>query len=182
MTKTRRKGGAVTSTVEKPLTGAEQYILTKAFGFRSGHWIHNGADRHMLKAIRALVKRGLLRQEVVGNYPAHQRTEAGDTLCLRLAGRAELSGGRGAIKMSDMGKKRSATKKQPKTPRQQFAARLKELAGERPASHFAPLWGCNPDAVLKYLRGDRTPKLDMWPKIAASFGLKNWQDLLPPSE
>lgn len=78
-----------------------------------------------------------------------------------------------------MGKKRAENKKKPKTPREQFAARLRVLAGDRPASELAPLWGVSTDAALKYLRGDRTPKLDEWPAIAAGLGLERWQDLLP---
>lgn len=135
--------------------------------------------RQSKSACKKLVKEGLAWQR--GNEYFATEDLKRSAVELRAKVR-DLRRAKAAITVEGMGKKRTTGKKPPKTPRQQFAARLKELAGERPASYYAPLWGCKPDAVLKYMRGDRTPKLDMWPKIAASFGLENWQDLLPPVE
>jgi hypothetical protein len=74
---------------------------------------------------------------------------------------------------------RKPIKKKPATPREQFAARLRKLAGNKTGVELAAAWGCTTDAALKYLRGDRIPKLDDWPIIAAGLGLDRWQDLLP---
>lgn len=79
-----------------------------------------------------------------------------------------------------MGKTRHVPTGKPKTPRERFAARLRELAGERPASAIAEAMGVTTDTVLKWLRGDRTPDLDLWPNLAKTLGVKDPRDLLPP--
>ncbi len=79
-----------------------------------------------------------------------------------------------------MGKVRHVPTGKPKSPREKFAARLRELLGDRPASFLADAVGVKPDAVLKWLRGANTPDLDYWPKLAKAFGLNDWRDLLPP--
>jgi hypothetical protein len=79
-----------------------------------------------------------------------------------------------------VGKTRHVPTGKPKTPREKFAARLRELAGSRPASEIATAMDLTPDTVLKWLRGDRTPDLDLWPDLAKVLGLKDPRDLLPP--
>jgi transcriptional regulator with XRE-family HTH domain len=83
-------------------------------------------------------------------------------------------------KRAKVGKTRHVPTGKPKTPRERFAARLRELLGDRPASFLADAVGVKPDAVLKWLRGANTPDLDYWPKLAKAFGLDDWRDLLPP--
>ena len=80
-----------------------------------------------------------------------------------------------------MGRKRIPPKGKPKTPREKLAARLRELAGETPATVLAESWGCSPQAVRKWLAGDTIPDLKYWPKIAATFGLKDYREILPES-
>lgn len=81
-----------------------------------------------------------------------------------------------------MGKVRHVPTGKPRTPRERFAARLRELVGNRPASFLADAIGVKPDTVLKWLRGDNTPDLDYWPDIAKALGLKDWRELLPPAK
>jgi transcriptional regulator with XRE-family HTH domain len=85
------------------------------------------------------------------------------------------------IGVKSVGKKRAVTTDKPKTLKERFAANLRLLAGERPASSIADSMGVTPDTVLKWLRGDRTPDLDTWPSLAKALNLKDWRDLLPPS-
>ncbi len=84
-----------------------------------------------------------------------------------------------ATKGRIMGKKRQKPKRD-NSPSGLFAARLRELMADRPAPELAETLGVTPDAVLKWLRGDRTPPLDQWPAIAKALGLSDWRDLLPP--
>lgn len=79
-----------------------------------------------------------------------------------------------------MGKKRKIIRRRPRTPREQFAARLRELAGERTTVELGEAWGVTPGAAGHYLSGRRTPGFDLLPIIAKSFGLDDWNDLLPP--
>lgn len=78
-----------------------------------------------------------------------------------------------------MGKKRKVIRRRPVTPREQFAARLRELAGDRTTVELAIAWGCSTDAAGKYLLGKRMPDFDDLPKIAAGLGLTRWQELIP---
>jgi hypothetical protein len=34
--------------------------------------------------------------------------------------------------------------------------------------------------VRKWCRGDMTPHLEHWPRLAKALGLSDWRDLLPP--
>lgn len=79
-----------------------------------------------------------------------------------------------------VGKSRHVPTGKPKSPREKFAARLRELVGDKPASEIAKAMDLTPDTVLKWLRGDRTPDLDLWPDLAKVLGLKDPRDLLPP--
>lgn len=76
-------------------------------------------------------------------------------------------------------RKRVPISDKPTTPREQFAARLRELAGDKTAAVLAEEWGYSPDAVLKFLRGDKLPEMNRWPEIAEALGLSSWLDLLP---
>lgn len=82
------------------------------------------------------------------------------------------------IKGRSVGKKRKAVKAG-KKPHQQFAARLRLLAGERTTVELGGLIGVSPNTVGKWFKGERTPELDQWPAIAKAFGLDHWTDLLP---
>ncbi len=93
--------------------------------------------------------------------------------------RAKVNGSKSPTRSKRMGKKRAAITKKPRTPRELFAARLRELAGDRTAAELAKVWGVSADAAGLYLSGKRVPKLDDWPTIAKAFGL-SWTDLLPP--
>lgn len=86
---------------------------------------------------------------------------------------------RGSQKGPTVGKVRHVPTGKPKTPREKFAANLRELAGNRPASEIAEAMGVTPDTVLKWLRGDRTPDLDLWPELAKVLKLDDPRDLLP---
>lgn len=149
------------------------------------HW---SADVQRKRVVKRLVNMGLMR---FAKHPSGDNVTGWEVTGLGRAVAAGLRPKRPEATIgthspsrsrTGVGKKRTTSKKKPKTPREQFAARLRDLVGDRPASDFADAWDSTPDGVLKYLRGDRTPKLDQWPKIAASLGLKNWQDLLPPTE
>lgn len=76
-------------------------------------------------------------------------------------------------------RKRVPVTAKPETPRELFAARLRELAGDKTAAKLAEEWGYSSDAILKFLRGDKTPEMNRWPDIAAACGLDSWLDLLP---
>lgn len=85
----------------------------------------------------------------------------------------------GLIKGRRVGKKRQAVKKKPVKPREQFAARLRALAGDRTTIEIGDLLGVSPNTVGKWLKGHRVPDLDEWPAIAEVFGLEHWTELLP---
>ncbi len=76
-----------------------------------------------------------------------------------------------------MGKKRVSTRLG-KKPSEVFAARLRTLLDGQSGSSLAAKLGISADAVLKWLRAERTPKLDELPAIAAALGLDDWRDLL----
>lgn len=78
-----------------------------------------------------------------------------------------------------MGKKRS-NPKLGNSPSHQFTRRLRALLGDRTATELAQALGITPNAVGKWLRGERTPPMDDWPAIAKALGLDDWRDLLPP--
>ena len=83
---------------------------------------------------------------------------------------------------STMGRKRATQKPiKPKTLKQAFSARLRELAKDTPASDIAEHVGATPDAVLKWLRGDSFPDIDRWPTIALYFGFADYREMLPKS-
>lgn len=94
--------------------------------------------------------------------------------------REGLSMGQGLARlMRTVGRKRVAPKGRPKTLRQKLAARLRDLAGERPAHEIAASVGVSTNTVLKWLKAENSPDLEYWPDLAAALGLKDYRDLLP---
>jgi hypothetical protein len=85
-----------------------------------------------------------------------------------------------SIVSRSVGRKRVAPKGKPKTLREKLAARLRDLAGERPAHEIAASVGVSVNTVLKWLKAENSPDLEYWPKLAASLGLSDYRDLLPP--
>lgn len=178
---------------EKPLTETEQRILEKAFGFRSGSWVHNGGDRHTLKALRSLVRRGLLRFEMLGVHQCHQRTEAGDELCQRLAKEADLRKGKAPITLDgsshfpgskNVGKKRGTVKNTDKPIGQiaLFLIHKLERLGWSPNDFADELeaagLGKNHEAVRKWLNGSNAPRLTEMNKVAKVLGYGDWYELV----
>lgn len=86
----------------------------------------------------------------------------------------------GSQKGPKVGKVRRVNKSFATSPSGQFAKRLNQLLRNQPASDLADKLGVSDDAVLKWLRGDRTPPIDQWPDIAKALGLSDWRDLIPP--
>lgn len=80
-----------------------------------------------------------------------------------------------------MGRKRIPPKGKPKTPREKLAARLRLLAGDRSSIELAKEWKVTSQAVRKWLSGQTVPDLKYWPKIAATFGIKDYRHILPES-
>lgn len=89
-----------------------------------------------------------------------------------------LKSPRRQVKMKpSMGKKRAATRLG-KKPSEIFAARLRSLLGDQSGSSLAKKLNISADAVLKWLRAERTPPLDDLPAIAAALGVSDWRELL----
>jgi transcriptional regulator with XRE-family HTH domain len=85
-----------------------------------------------------------------------------------------------AIKMAGVGKKRAkVTARKGDALSVRFGARLAQLLGNRPASYLAEKLKVSPDAVLKWMRGQRTPSIDDWDAIAQALGLASYRDLIP---
>lgn len=80
---------------------------------------------------------------------------------------------------SDRVRKRDPVRKKPKTAREKFAARLRELAGDRTSVELAKEWGVSGGAVRQWLRGDTIPDIDHWVKIASYFGFSDYREMLP---
>jgi transcriptional regulator with XRE-family HTH domain len=79
-----------------------------------------------------------------------------------------------------VGRKRVAPEGRPTTLREKLAARLRKLAGDRPAHEIAEKVGVSVNTVLKWLKAENSPDLEYWPKLAAALGLDDYRDLLPP--
>jgi hypothetical protein len=81
--------------------------------------------------------------------------------------------------ITTMAKKRTIPKGKPRTLRQRFAARLRDLAGDRTTIDLGEAIGVNHETVRLWLRGDRLPDLDQWPALAKALGVADYRDLLP---
>lgn len=81
--------------------------------------------------------------------------------------------------MGRVGRKRIPPAGRPKTLREKLAARLRKLAGTRPAHEIAAKVGVSVNTVLKWLKAENTPDLEYWPDLAAALGLDDYRDLLP---
>jgi transcriptional regulator with XRE-family HTH domain len=81
-----------------------------------------------------------------------------------------------------MGKKRTAPAKKSTAPHAQFAARLRTLAGDRTTIELGQAIGVDPNTVGKWLKGDRMPHIDQWPRIAKVLGLAHYSELVAPKK
>ena len=83
---------------------------------------------------------------------------------------------------STMGKKRTAPAKKSSAPHALFAARLRTLAGDRTTIELGEAIGVEANTVGKWLKGDRMPHIDQWPRIAKALGLAHYSELITPKK